>query len=216
MGLRLSQEKTLITHIEQGLDFLGWRIQRHRKPGTSRRYVYTYPGQEGPPGRHGQGQDAVPTGRDEPAARCPAAPAQPGVRGWCAYFRPGVSAATFSYLRYYLWHTVWRWVRRKHPKTTRKKIRRRYCGRGSWWASENRELFNPVTVGTTRYRYRGAASPLHGPPQDEDNHHGALRGLWRAGCDAKSHARFGKRLRGNGPVERPEPRPGPTSPSAAW
>ncbi|MGW2255209.1 hypothetical protein ACWCXH_34255 [Kitasatospora sp. NPDC001660] len=40
-----------------------------------------------------------------------------------------------------------------------------------------------------------------------------LRGLWRAGCGAKSHARFGKRLRGNGPVERPEPRPGPTSPN---
>lgn len=43
MGLRLSQEKTLITHIEQGLDFLRWRIQRHRKPGTSRYHVYTYP-----------------------------------------------------------------------------------------------------------------------------------------------------------------------------
>ncbi len=43
MGLRLSPEKTLITHIEQGLDFLGWRIQLHRKPGTDRYYVYTYP-----------------------------------------------------------------------------------------------------------------------------------------------------------------------------
>ena len=43
MGLRLSQEKTLITHIDQGLDFLGWRIQRHRKQGTTRYYVYTYP-----------------------------------------------------------------------------------------------------------------------------------------------------------------------------
>jgi RNA-directed DNA polymerase len=30
MGLRLSPDKTLITHIDQGLDFLGWRIQRHR------------------------------------------------------------------------------------------------------------------------------------------------------------------------------------------
>ena len=42
MGLRLSQEKTLITHIDEGLDFLGWRIQRHRKRGTSKHYVYTY------------------------------------------------------------------------------------------------------------------------------------------------------------------------------
>ena len=43
MGLRLSAEKTMITHIDEGLDFLGWRIQRHRKRGTSRYYVYTYP-----------------------------------------------------------------------------------------------------------------------------------------------------------------------------
>ncbi len=25
------------------MDFLGWRIQRHRKRGTGRRYVYVYP-----------------------------------------------------------------------------------------------------------------------------------------------------------------------------
>ena len=43
MGLRLSPEKTLITHIDEGLDFLGWHIQRRRKRGTDRRYVYTYP-----------------------------------------------------------------------------------------------------------------------------------------------------------------------------
>jgi RNA-directed DNA polymerase len=42
-GLRLSPEKTLITHIDEGLDFLGWRIQRHRKRGTSKHYVYVYP-----------------------------------------------------------------------------------------------------------------------------------------------------------------------------
>jgi RNA-directed DNA polymerase len=34
MGLRLSPEKTLITHVDEGLDFLGWRVQRHRKRGT--------------------------------------------------------------------------------------------------------------------------------------------------------------------------------------
>jgi hypothetical protein len=43
MGLRLSPEKTLITHIDDGLDFLGWRIQRHRKRGTGKTYVYVYP-----------------------------------------------------------------------------------------------------------------------------------------------------------------------------
>jgi RNA-directed DNA polymerase len=43
MGLRLSTEKTKITHIDEGLDFLGWRIQRHRKRGTDKSYVHTYP-----------------------------------------------------------------------------------------------------------------------------------------------------------------------------
>ncbi len=43
MGLRLSEDKTLITHIDEGLDFLGWHIQCRRKRGTYRRYVYTYP-----------------------------------------------------------------------------------------------------------------------------------------------------------------------------
>jgi RNA-directed DNA polymerase len=43
MGLRLAEDKTRITHIEEGLDFLGWRIQRHRKPGTTRHYVHVYP-----------------------------------------------------------------------------------------------------------------------------------------------------------------------------
>src|ERR1035437_1141185 len=43
IGLRLSEDKTLITHIDEGLDFLGWHIQRHRKRGTNRCYIYTYP-----------------------------------------------------------------------------------------------------------------------------------------------------------------------------
>ncbi|MDQ0937609.1 reverse transcriptase domain-containing protein [Streptomyces turgidiscabies] len=52
MGLRLSVEKTLITHIDEGLDFLGWRIQRHRQRGSSRSYVYTYPWDLSPSGGH--------------------------------------------------------------------------------------------------------------------------------------------------------------------
>jgi len=43
MGLRLSPEKTTVVHIDDGFDFLGFRIQRHHKPGTTKRYVYTFP-----------------------------------------------------------------------------------------------------------------------------------------------------------------------------
>src|SRR6266540_2612079 len=33
MGLRLSEEKTRIVHIDEGFEFLGMRIQRHRQRG---------------------------------------------------------------------------------------------------------------------------------------------------------------------------------------
>ena len=44
MGLRLSADKTRLTHIEEGFEFLGWRIQRRKKKGTrGTTRVYTYP-----------------------------------------------------------------------------------------------------------------------------------------------------------------------------
>jgi RNA-directed DNA polymerase len=81
------------------------------------------------------------------------------VRGWCEYFRPGVSSATFQYLSSYVWKRVMTWLKRKHRRTSWKELRRRYCG-GRWWpASKDRELFDPATVRTTRYRYRGTVIP---------------------------------------------------------
>ncbi len=42
MGLRLSESKTKICHIDKGFDFLGWRIQRRSKRGhNGKRAVYT-------------------------------------------------------------------------------------------------------------------------------------------------------------------------------
>ncbi|MCP3994752.1 MAG: group II intron reverse transcriptase/maturase, partial [bacterium] len=83
----------------------------------------------------------------------------PVLRGWTTYFRPGVSSKAFHYLSAYTWHKVMDWLRRKHPKTTWKQIRRRYC-HNRWWPEESGTwLFNPEAVTTTRYRYRGTAIP---------------------------------------------------------
>ena len=55
----------------------------------------------------------------------------PLLQGWTAFFRPGVSSATFQYLSAYVWRRVASWIRRKHPGISRKEFRRRYCG-GGW------------------------------------------------------------------------------------
>lgn len=164
MGLRLSEAKTLITHIDDGLDFLGWRIQRHRKRGTARSYVYTYPAKKSLRAVMAKvktlcQQVGVHQPLDELLRRL-----NPALRGWCAFFRPGSSSVTFSYLSHRVWQTVWRWLRRKHRRSTWKELRRDYC-RGGWWPTgQDRELFDPEKVGTTRYRYRGSKIPSPWPP----------------------------------------------------
>ena len=87
----------------------------------------------------------------------------PALRGWCAYFRPGVSAVAFHYLSQYTWARVMGWLRRKHRRITWKDLRRRYCGGGWWPATGERTLFNPAKVTPTRYRYRGTAIPAPWP-----------------------------------------------------
>ena len=162
MGLRLSPEKTLITHIDEGLDFLGWRIQRHRKRGTDKHYVYVYPAKK-----------ALRAVKAKIKALCWQDTNLPlGVllhrltsmlRGWTAYFRYGCASATFGYVRAYLWQRVFGWLRRKHPKTTWKKLRRRYTRDGWWPADGEVVLFNPASVSTRRYYYRGTKIPQPWP-----------------------------------------------------
>jgi RNA-directed DNA polymerase len=162
VGLRLSASKTVITHIDEGLDFLGWRIQRRRKRGTDRPYVYTYPARKAVKAATGK---VKALGRQSTSLPLEALLRQLNslLRGWTTYFRPGVSSKAFDYLRAVVWRQVIRWLRRKHPKATWKQLRRRYCN-GGWWPADGRvTLFNPAAVRTTRYRYRGTKIPTPWP-----------------------------------------------------
>ena len=164
MGLRLSPEKTLITHIDEGLDFLGWHIQRHRKRGSNRQYVYTYPSRKAVKASTGKAKIICRTTDTNLPLDALLLRLNPALQGWCAYFRPGVSTGAFSYLSYYAWQQVGRWLRRKHHRSAWKDLRRLYYKGDAWWpASEDRQLFNPAKVGTTRYRYRGTAIPTPWP-----------------------------------------------------
>jgi len=168
MGLRLSPDKTLVTHIDEGLDFLGWRIRRHRKRGTNRHYVYVYPSKKAVIAVKRKVKTLcrqVETNQplDDLLRRVNAT-----LRGWCGYFRAGVSSAVFSYLSHYAWQTVWRWLRRKHRKATWRQLRHRYCGGGWWPAGDDRELIDLEKIGTTRYRYRGSVIPSPWPDTDEE------------------------------------------------
>ncbi|MBV6703423.1 group II intron reverse transcriptase/maturase [Kitasatospora aureofaciens] len=163
MGLRLSVEKTRITHIDEGFDFLGWRIQRHRKRGTDGQYIYTYPARKSVHSVTAKVKEL--TSRQNVGLPLTALLHRLNqvLRGWCAYFRPGVSNVALCYLGHYTWMRVVRWIRRKHPGITWKQLRRRFCDGGWWPTTEEGELFNPAKVSTTRYRYRGTIIPTPWP-----------------------------------------------------
>jgi RNA-directed DNA polymerase len=157
MGLRLSEQKTRIAHIDEGFDFLGFRIQRHPQRGTGKRYVYTYPSKTALAAVKAKVRSATQGATDQSLAVL-IHRLNPMVRGWTSYFRHGVSKDTFSYLRAFLWQRVICWLRHKEPQATWKQLRRRHLN--GWWPTDgDAVLFNPSAVTVTRYRYRADHIP---------------------------------------------------------
>jgi RNA-directed DNA polymerase len=154
MGLRLSPEKTTVVHIDDGFDFLGFRIQRHRKPGTGKRYVYTFAAKKSVASIRRKVKAITKQGTNHALGDL-LRQLNPVLRGWTAYFRHAVAKATFGHLRHYTWNRVIRWLRNKHRKTGWKALRRRYGPTGWWPRDGETALFDPASVTVTRYRYRG-------------------------------------------------------------
>jgi len=157
MGLRLADDKTRICHIDEGFEFLGFRIQRKTKRGTARSHVYTYPSKKALLAVCDKVRTISRQGRNDPLTEL-LRRINPVLRGWCNYFRHAVSKATFQYLCSFAWRRVTLWLRRKHPRANWKWLRHHYLP--GWWPTEDEAtMFNPSTVPITRYRYRGYKIP---------------------------------------------------------
>lgn len=170
MGLRLSDTKTKIVHIDEGFDFLGFRIRRARKPGTARHCIYTYPSKAALASVKGKVR-LLTQGKTNQPLHVLLRRLNLTLRGWTNYFRFGVSSKTFSYLRAFVWRRVVLWLRHKHRRVTWKWLRGRYLP--GWWPTEGEvTLFNPGAVGVRRYRYRAEripspwAAPTAGNPRE--------------------------------------------------
>jgi RNA-directed DNA polymerase len=157
MGLRLSEAKTRVVHLDEGLDFLGFRTQRKRKRGSAKRYVYTYPSKKAVMAIKAKVR-ALTHRSAFPTLAALLSRVNSTLRGWAAYFRHGVSKRTFSAVGVFAWRRVVRWVRKRHPRASWATLLRRYLP--GWVPTDDGiTLFNPVTVTVTRYRYRGNKIP---------------------------------------------------------
>jgi Group II intron, maturase-specific domain len=84
--------------LHKPLDLLGWRIQRHQKRGTNRHYVYNYPAKKALRSIKAKCKTICRMNVSLPLAVL-LHQLNSVLRGWTAYFRAGVSARAFGYLR---------------------------------------------------------------------------------------------------------------------
>lgn len=163
-GLRLSQEKTGITHIGQGFNFLSQNVRKYKdklliQPSTdSMRSVQSTIIQKI---RKYRGV----------AAEILIGALNPILRGWVNYHRHVVAKRSFSVISNYIYRHLWKWMRRRHGNKNKHWLARKYWLNGTKpWVFTARvkkkgtehiyELLHPHRVLIVRHRkIKGSVNP---------------------------------------------------------
>jgi RNA-directed DNA polymerase len=118
-GLQLSPEKTCITHIDQGFDFLGQHLRKFDgtllvKPSKKNTHAFL---------EKVRGIiDANKSASQENLIR----QLNLVIRGWVNYHRHIVAAKAFQRVDHVVWCRLWRWARRRHPEKSSRWVKKRY------------------------------------------------------------------------------------------
>jgi hypothetical protein len=158
--MELSTEKTLITHAEQGFDFLGYRVIKERARRTGRLVGKLYIPMDRIQRVRRKLKQKTTRSTTALAMDSLLASLNPLITGWRNYYQYAVGAYTeFAHLDWWLWDRVRRWAKKKHPRRTGHEIRRQYARPISptrWsWCGEKVMLRLFTKGGTKRYDWRG-------------------------------------------------------------
>ena len=118
-GLELSAEKTVITSMEDGFDFLGFNSRHYDgklliKPSKKKVLAFCK--------RVGKEIKNLSSAEQEVLIR----KLNPILSGFANYYKGVVSKETFSYISHRIWQYLWRWAKRRHPNKNTKWVRKRY------------------------------------------------------------------------------------------
>ena len=118
-GLELSHEKTSITHIEDGFDFLGQNVRKYNG------VLLIRPSKKNVKACLEKVRKVVKAKHSLSAGKLVLL-LNPIIRGWAQYHRHVASKSTFSFVDHAIFEVLWRWAKRRHPRKGRKWIRRKY------------------------------------------------------------------------------------------
>ncbi|WP_331346897.1 group II intron reverse transcriptase/maturase [Cellvibrio sp. UBA7661] len=160
-GVQLSKEKTRITHINAGFDFLGWNFRKYVPKSPYRKAkLFIKPSKKNAQAFYRKVAAII---NNSGALTQDALIGQlnPVLRGWAEYHSPVVAKQTFGKLEYLIFWRIWRWAKRRHPNKSIEWVRKRYfksIGERSWVFS----LAYKLQSGETRYRrlYGLAGTPI--------------------------------------------------------
>jgi RNA-directed DNA polymerase len=160
LGLELSEEKTKITHIEEGFEFLGFRIFRCNKASNRRKVgVFVRPTDKGL--KRVQVKIKAMTTRstlnDDYVYKIQAINAV--IRGWATYYRAVNPTETFNKLDRYVWLRLKKWLEKKY-EIGPKEVKRRYMSHQPGPKGGRDEFAAQETDETWVWRYRATQTKL--------------------------------------------------------
>jgi RNA-directed DNA polymerase len=182
-GLELSSQKTIITSMEDGFDFLGFNLRHYSgklltKPSKKKVLAFCKGIGEEIKGLYGKEQEEV------------IRKLNPILRGFANYYKGGVSKETFSYISHRVWQYLWKWAKRRHPHKNKQWVKDRYFQviKGNQWTFACKSKRRGKKSISTLYHIKGTPIERHikvkGSASPDDS---TLREYW-----SKRHQKKGK------------------------
>jgi RNA-directed DNA polymerase len=142
-GLVLSPDKTKITHIGDGFDFLGWNIRKYNGK------LLTKPSNANVKAHLDKIRDVIKANKTAKQANLIRL-LNPVLQGWANYHSHVVAKKTFARNDDRIWSMLWRWAVRRHPKKGARWVKDRYF----------------KTRGTRKWVFAATEKEEDGPPKD--------------------------------------------------
>ncbi len=138
-GVQLSEQKTKVTHISDGFDFLGQTVRKYYRQDGKLGKIQIEPSDR-----------SIESIKDKAKTICKSSGQltqaemiwrlNPVLRGWANYHRHIICGATYSKINSYMCFRLMRWAKNRHPRKTGVWITKCYFGnaKGSKWAFKDK------------------------------------------------------------------------------
>jgi RNA-directed DNA polymerase len=118
-GLVLSPEKTRITHIREGFDFLGWNFRKYNGK------MLMKPSKANVKAHLDKIREVINSNKAAKQANLIRL-LNPVLRGWANYHSHVVAKETFARVDARVWSMLWRWAVRRHPNKGARWVKEKY------------------------------------------------------------------------------------------